>query len=445
MKAFSPLLTFNPELQRNLWLELTPGRLLGMPLVIALLVGGFYEIAGREHIFNVFSLILFVLLIVWGPWLSATSVVDEIMGRTWDVQRLSAQRAGNLVLGKFVGSTIYAWYGAAICLIGTIILAPDHVGKITDIGIDGLLSQSMAMFAAMIIARRGNGTVRRSSSILAVLAGVIFAGFFGTLIGINTGEITSSLSASEAISWFGIVVPTLIFWHGLEALMVAWIIFGAVRLMRRDIGYRDGPWGWLAFTLYTMIFMAGWRSPMKLVTDSNQIWQGRILLAAHMLTYVAVLGLPIAIAASRKFFVAAKNTDWRAAWTLTPSWLPAAGLTLIGALVYATTGSAHALSAIVLLGFLCRDIIVIYAFRIRFPRRSEAALMLYFIVIYLFASYATLIGYHPVTEDDTSLVAQAFSPFTKTNTAIGTIFPWAEALFFFLLFRKDLQRLYRVV
>ena len=43
-------------------------------------------------------------------------MVGEIRDRTWDGQRLSSLGAGTMIWGKLFGSTIFNWFGGAICL-----------------------------------------------------------------------------------------------------------------------------------------------------------------------------------------------------------------------------------------------------------------------------------------------------------------------------------------
>ena len=68
LSAKSPvLLSLSPELQRNIWLELSPGRLIGMLLTIAVLVGGTEAIFGDRFIYPMLNSILWALLVLWGP------------------------------------------------------------------------------------------------------------------------------------------------------------------------------------------------------------------------------------------------------------------------------------------------------------------------------------------------------------------------------------------
>ena len=95
------LLSVNPELQRNLWLELTVPRLVAAPLVLLVLLGGVGWAFGPQSAAGLAKPVLWALLSLWGSRLAAESFGEEATGRTWDVQRLSAQTAWGLTsIGK---------------------------------------------------------------------------------------------------------------------------------------------------------------------------------------------------------------------------------------------------------------------------------------------------------------------------------------------------------
>ena len=107
----------NPEFQRNVWLELTPRRMI---LMVALLALAFLAAAlsgGKDYgTGGTAEWIFYAIVVVWGTRNAATAVVGEIRDRTWDMQRLSSLSAATMTWGKLFGSTIYNWFGGAICL-----------------------------------------------------------------------------------------------------------------------------------------------------------------------------------------------------------------------------------------------------------------------------------------------------------------------------------------
>ena len=122
----------NPEFQRNLWVELTPRR---MTLMVALLALAFFAAAisgGRDYsLAGTAEWLYYAIVVVWGTRNAATAVVGEIRDRTWDMQLLSSIAPGAMTWGKLFGSTIYNWFGGAICLA---VLLSDPVAHKGEIG-----------------------------------------------------------------------------------------------------------------------------------------------------------------------------------------------------------------------------------------------------------------------------------------------------------------------
>ncbi len=109
----------NPEFRRNLWLELSSYRVIGMPAVLGAIYVLVYVLRlERSHeSLETISLVLFsVIIFLWGTRQAAESVVAELRDRTWDSQRMSSIGPWSMTWGKLLGSTIYPWYGGLLCL-----------------------------------------------------------------------------------------------------------------------------------------------------------------------------------------------------------------------------------------------------------------------------------------------------------------------------------------
>src|SRR5262249_32005097 len=107
----------NPELMRNLWLELSPRRLTLMFGVLALLFATAALGGGNIKSPATVAEAMFILIVIlWDTRKAADAVIGEIRDRTWDGQRLSAIPAWSMVWGKLFGSTSYVWAGGAFCI-----------------------------------------------------------------------------------------------------------------------------------------------------------------------------------------------------------------------------------------------------------------------------------------------------------------------------------------
>ncbi len=104
----------NPELRRNLWLELTPRRLATMAIILALIFFAAGLSGGDDfRPASVAVVLYYFIVVIWGARNAALCVVGEIRERTWDLQRLSSLGAAEMTWGKLFGATAYNWYGGA--------------------------------------------------------------------------------------------------------------------------------------------------------------------------------------------------------------------------------------------------------------------------------------------------------------------------------------------
>src|SRR5579862_622735 len=120
----------NPEFRRNIWLELTPRRVLTMTTVL-LLIFFAAALTGSESTPVSAAVTLYYFIVVfWGARNASLSVVGEIRDRTWDFQRLSSLGAAQMTWGKLFGATMFNWYGGAICLAVILVSRFTHAGAI---------------------------------------------------------------------------------------------------------------------------------------------------------------------------------------------------------------------------------------------------------------------------------------------------------------------------
>ena len=253
----------NPELLRNIWLELTPRRLAIMPVVLAIvLLAPFALPAGQglRWIGNVAEIAYLALVVVWGTHLAAGAVSGEIRGRTWDGQRLSSMAPWSMTWAKLLGATIYAWYGGAICLAALLAAttaqadlsaAPAQAIRLLAIG---LVAQAASLFAAMLFVHKGQA----QSRLLAITA---------QAIGLLAAYLAYHLVVPA--DWVvGVAKPTAIVWHRWRiaydgfalaslAALLFWCVIGIHRLLRVELQAPNRPWAWLAFLGFTAVYCAG--------------------------------------------------------------------------------------------------------------------------------------------------------------------------------------------
>ncbi len=292
----------NPEFRRNLWLELTPRRALFMTAVLVLIFFAAALSGGNTYSpASVAELLFYFIVVFWGSRNAALSVVGEIRDRTWDSQRLSSLGAGTMTWGKLFGSTVYNWFGGAICLI--VLLASELVHQglaatlidfVYYLGI-GVISQAAALLASLISVRRRQAHSRLGAfayQMVGVLAAICV---FTVWTAANpAGSFLSGKKPTEFIVWWGATFDARPFLLVSLALFAAWTLVACYRQMRIELKMRNGPFVWLGFLVFVGIYAAGFdawlsRGPQVADWDSAAL---RLALAASafaVLTYAMVL------------------------------------------------------------------------------------------------------------------------------------------------------------
>lgn len=285
----------NPELIRNLWLELTPKRLLAMPLVLgavlfSILTTTDYDIAAVERSFQ---LILGGILGIWGTWMTAHAVVGEIRERTWDGQKLSALAPWTLALGKLFGAPAFAWYGGLICMAVLLVvtsLATSPFEAVLDLLMYlslGVFSHAVALGASILGVRKAAPTGARLNTIFYAAAGV--AAGWGAYVMWGAARYSEW---SDHITWFGAPIAGPIFILGSLAAFCGWAVIGVYRLMRLELMLTNRPFVWLGFVAFVGTYAAGfaWPGVGEELKVSAPLMAAALALAG--LTYAAVFFEP---------------------------------------------------------------------------------------------------------------------------------------------------------
>jgi hypothetical protein len=292
----------NPELTRNLWLELSPRRLATMPIILALIFFAAGLSGGNDYRpASVAVVLYYFIVVIWGARNAALSVVGEIRDRTWDLQRLSSLSAADMTWGKLFGATAYNWYGGAICLAVILAHGFTHDSAVSVI-LDliyylavGVIAQAASLLASLIAVRR-----RQSHTRLEIffyqLAGLIAA--LAVIIIWDAADPAGSIMAHKAptdfIEWWGHSYDARPFLLISLALFTAWTLAACYRTMRLELQMRNGPLVWLGFLVFIGIYVAGfdaWLSqdPMMANWDPVALRLALAATAYGFLTYVMIL------------------------------------------------------------------------------------------------------------------------------------------------------------
>ncbi len=380
-------MSLNPELRRNLWLELSLHRLIAMPAVLSLIFALTYALnrgAPGEPLAGAAAFLFIAICIVWGTVHAGDAVMAEVRGHTWDAQRMSALEPWPMTLGKLAGAPAFAWYGGAICIAVYFVCSPEeHAPRMAGLMIAcAVLFHALALIGGIAAARKG--MLRASTGGWAVALLFLFGGPWIGMLGGDDAD----------IHWWGRDWVRLDFMLCSAVLFAAWAVLGAHRLMSQELQVRTLPWAWIAFMLFVASYVSGFA-----IRDSDGWAQVRnvhfvgglvVSLAAVYPLLFAEAGAPMVL---RRVLFRLRSGDSRRALEEAPLWpLTLALAALFTLLTMFLTGdkggegslfAAAQLAPLPLLLLALRDtsIFLVFAFAAQ-PRRVEAAAILYLVLLY---------------------------------------------------------------
>lgn len=332
-------MTISPEFRRNLWLELTLHRLIAMPVILVaiFILSVLIEETNRSSSLRVASMSAFYIIVyLWGTRRAAAALADEVRGRTWDSQRMSALDAWSMTWGKLLGGTAFIWYGGVICLLAFVYAASGHTNAATAWRLaatalfSGLFGQTVAFLVALVLLRKMPSRPRLPVTLCQFfgLCAVVPFGFDWPLIFRRFPE------SAEGILWYGWTVPAIDFRLLSVSAFLIWAIVAAYRLMRVELQHRALPWVWICFSLFLMTYAAGfvWKTGYNgFYNDAGPaLWllMPGFLVAVSLL-YVALFAEPKDTVSQRALVRATLAADWLRVGYLIPAWLPSLLLLLV--------------------------------------------------------------------------------------------------------------------
>lgn len=448
----------NPELLRNMWVELTERRVTLMVVIVACIL--LVAISPGDWSSAAFTaeLVFYAVVVVWGTRCAAQSVVEEIGNKTWDGQRLSAIRPWTMVWGKLVGSTMLAWIGGAMCF-GVIVYATIRAGggsTVVNLALYfltiGVLSQAAALLASLVAVRR-RMSHSRFDVFLYQLAGLIAALLVWRVW--QTADPTSvfrrltggidAFAVSEVWWWGGSYDPGTFYVASLVAF-VFWTLLGNYRVMRRELQVQNGPVVWLIFLGFLAAYAGGfdfWRNYIREPTFMMGMRAVQAGIAVTVVTYVMALVEPKEVVAYRWLIERFRHWQFGALLSRFPAWcyaylvLTGLGVTAILTLPWSIAESANIyggpMIVLAALGFVLRDCAVFMAMGLgQVGKRSDIAALAILALLYVFMP-----GMFSHIEGSTAF----FYPSEHDPAWLNPLLAWSQALigWFLILRRRDLR------
>lgn len=318
------------EFRRNLWIQMTPHRLIATPLILGLM----FFAGAKTGVLPVAPEFLFWIFAgFWGTRRAADSITEEVVGATWANQRMAAIGAWSMTWGKLFGATSFAWYGAALSWIAyaaSLVVNVDTLawvslpspGELVSIVAFALLAQTVSLLMAMVqMRRRRRG--RQLTLGLAQWAGLscLVPFFFVTH--------NFDLVKRSTIWWFGFPFPTQAFLLFSALFFFAWALVAVHQLMRAELQYRDVTWRLPLFALFLLGYLTGFIPGPQLQPFPSPAWL--VLCGPAMLTlfYVALLAASDDPIALMRWGRALRQGDWRLFGELLPGWMPVGLIALV--------------------------------------------------------------------------------------------------------------------
>jgi hypothetical protein len=412
----------NPELLRNIWLELTTRRLIAMPLVLGALL---LLWSSESFISDLAGTFYFIITILWGTRQAADAVASEVTESTWDWQRLSTLSAWQLTWGKLIGATLFTWYGAVICLgvrFGAMLEDHDPVtviyGTLYLIGAALMAQTASFLLGLQSVRLRGHRTRVGTlvSQIIGIAVGYTALRYAGMVPGAEIHWLASEAGDAQ-IEWWGIPVTASIMASIGIAAFLAWTLLGAQRLMMRELSYRTRPWAWPAFVLFTCAFMAGFPPSVEEPSAGFVSFEiaARLAIAAVTsagLTYAALFWDDKDPVMFRRLIRLYEAQRWREFLSYTPTWLVSLAITAILAVLLLIVGGSGKVGGVTLwaaivgsLLFMARDIALNLYFWLS-PNPVRANLITVIMLGLLYVVLPGLTGF----DDDVMFVFYPFAP-----------------------------------
>ncbi len=395
----------NPEFQRNLWLELTPARLLLMAgFVLSVLAIFSAAPPGLPGSAQAATGLYYFLVVLWGTRNAALSVIAEIRERTWDFQKLGAISPFAMMWGKLFGATSFLWFGGILCL--PFILNPvwqsqgpaAAAAAFAVLLLQGVLAQSVSLLTSLNLIRRHHNYWRLDAFLCQVMGIVAAFASYGVL-----GLLSARPEMQTApFSWWGMALDPRRFQFFSLAIFAAWPLVGAARAMRVELCKSNGPFVWLAFLGYLALYEAGFESWF-----ARGIAGGDLALHAGAIR-LGIADLALASSAYGMAFLEPKDPvhiRWLMgqmrsgrigpAFLALDCWMLSFGATILCTLALALvfwrdahpiagiTGPALVLPLLAALGFFTRDIALFVFFRTWSRERGDFAAVAALAVLYV--------------------------------------------------------------
>lgn len=300
------------ELKKNLWTELTPARLIIMPVSICAFFLFIYFVSKTpealyKSMLNWSTIIIAVLLYLVGTRVASEAIIGEINSRTWINLRMTGIKVWHLWSSKLFLQNLYVWYGTAVAVIFYLIAAPETGDYFTNIKllaimlILGVFSHAITLLFSFIgLKQNKNGKLNSTMSFIlgALITGAMLYYIF---------EFFSS--NTETIRWHGTQIKYLNLSLISVLFFTFWAVVGVFRNIRIALSMHNSALLWLLFMFSVMVYFAGFVTYYNVFDSYEFLLLKRLisLIIAVVITYIMIFSEKISILGYKRFLHHAKS------------------------------------------------------------------------------------------------------------------------------------------
>lgn len=427
----------NPEFQRNLYLEISTARLIGMPAFLLVIFSLTYlmdknsldKVTANAAIGLYIALVLF-----WGAKQTAENIFDEIRNNTWDIQKTSAMSPWSLTWGKLFGSTVYNWYGGLLCLLVYSIATPkpEYTMQTWVYFIScGLLVQSLSLLVSLLSIRRKQA-FNSGLNYLFALAAL----FFIVPVMLNIDKYYD-----DALYWYQEEYNRSYFNANSLIIACIWTIIGIYRLLAEELRIRTLPWVWIAFVVFLCVYFTGF---LISFSKYSEYLQQNIVMSSVSVSFAVCIVLSYLLLfinenspmLLRQLWVYIRQERWLRVCQEMPCWIISVVLALPAMVILSFLypmekfGNIYFYPLVIYL-LMLRDIgILLYFSYAPNPKRAMGLTLLYMICLYVVLPAI----FYSMKAD---VLAGAVFPVLNTNLMLSILFASVQtAVIGFLLFQR---------
>ncbi len=434
--------TSNPEINRNIWLELSMNRLVIIPLIISLTLGllfltavKFFNMEASGVVNTTSKYFLYFFAFIVGTRQSASAIIKEVHAKTWDSQRLLTISPWSMTIGKVFGSTIYGWYGV---LWGAVLYV------FSSLNLDHSFERVLFLFTVLLCIVLVHALII-SLTVLKIdknREATTISTFFYFVIGLVVAVLLVVYAETmldfndQDMFWYTLTLPKIPFVFGSVLFFTGWALFGLYRTMRKEYQFKNTIIPWALFVSCGMTFFGGVYSADHISSLSKGLVNfDQIAVSTHTafiigiaLMYYLAFSESRGIVNMRNLKRAVQERNVQKLLVISPLWLVTALIVIVPCMLSVlfsfgvvsledTSLMINSFWALNIFAFCVRDIALLHFMSFVNSKKSTEVI----VVVYLMVLYGIVPSL--LYSMNLSMLVPVFLPVFESGLIVGTIAP----------------------